>query len=550
MTTRANAYHLHAPFLRLAAVLDGVIIAVYLCRDWRLMRWTREFLRRFVKVKIVAPTVPVYFCGVLFFVVFLIETAHLYHQRFTISFAQIIAHWGYLFDDGLAPVIIGFLLEPLPLGIACVAVGVLLIVERLRLNFERKFFGVAAALLIDFAVIAVAHYVGAFNYLTEQMRTPSVLYEQRYLAPQAIEISFPEKKRNLIVIFVESLDTGFLTKADGGAFDDDLLPNIKKLAMENLNFSQTEKIGGEIQCHGTNYTLAGIVSNLAGISPDGAPLLSFLNHAKKPLSGEKFMPGAVALGDILAANGYREYHLGGYDSSFAGMGSFFKTHGNAEIFDISYFKRAGVLPANYSVWWGFEDRKLYQFAQEKLTAVAQQSEPFFFTMTTLDTHPTGYLDPQAERKFPALIENVWADADKLLGEFIAWLKQQDFYENTTVVILGDHLYMDNTVFPPDFDAGQEYGNGARRPLNIFINSPLSPKFAKNRQFSHFDLFPTLVEAVGGKINAPGLGLGRSMSSGEKTLLEELGYAAVNDQLQRPSRRYDELWTLPNGGAKK
>jgi phosphoglycerol transferase len=550
IATRVTANYFHLPFLRLAAVLDGVIIAVYLCRNWRLVRWTREFLRRFVKVESVPPTVPVYFFVALFLAVFLVETAHLYHQRFNIPFAQIIEHLGFITDGGLAPVIIGFLLEPTPLGISFVAVGVLFIVERWRLNFERKFFWVSTPLVMIFAFVAVAHYAGALNYIAEQTQPPSTFYEEHYLDPKEIKISLPEKKRNLIVIFVESLDTGFLTKADGGAFDDDLLPNIKKLATENLNFSQTGRIGGEIQCYGTGYTIAGILGYLAGV-PKNVPLL--FGNVWKPLGGEKFMPNAVALGDILAANGYREYHLGGYDSSFAGMGSFFKTHGNAEIFDISYFKRAGVLPANYSVWWGFEDRKLYQFAQEKLTAVAQQSEPFFFTLTTLDTHPTGYLDPQAERKFPAPIENVWADADKQLGEFIAWLQRQDFYADTTTVILGDHLYQDFSVFPADFFTAPSvtgYHSGERYPLNIFINSPLSPKFAKNRQFSHFDLFPTLVEAVGGKIAASGLGLGRSMSSGEKTLLEELGYAAVNDQLQRPSRRYDELWTLPNGGAKK
>ncbi|GHS94241.1 hypothetical protein FACS1894139_12640 [Planctomycetales bacterium] len=553
IATRVTADYFHLPFLRLAAVLDGVIIAVYLCRDWRQVRWAREFLRSLVKVERVPPTVPVYFYVALFLAVFLVETAHLCHHRFNISFAQIIEHLGFITDGGLAPLIVGSLLEPIPLGLSFVVVGVLLIVERWRLNFERKFFWILTPLVIDFAIVVVAHYAGALNYLAEQIQPPSTFYEEHYLDPKEIKISFPAHKRNLLVIFVESLDTGFLTKADGGAFDDDLLPNLKKLAAENLNFSQTKKIGGAAQCYGTGWTMAGILGYLAGV-PETLSLWA-TGENNLGVLGEKFMPNAIALGDILAANGYREYHLGGYDSSFAGMGSFFKTHNNAEIFDISYFKRAGVLPANYSVWWGFEDRKLYQFAREKLTAAARQTEPFFFTLTTLDTHPTGYLDPQAKQKFPAKIENVWANADRQLGAFIAWLKRQDFYENTTVVILGDHLYMDFSVFPGKKDNaptrhGEMFGETARRPLNIFINSPLSPKFAKNRQFSHFDIFPTLVEAVGGKIAAPGLGLGRSMSSGEKTLLEELGYDAVNDQLKRPSRRYDELWLLPNGGATK
>ncbi|GHV21014.1 hypothetical protein AGMMS49959_09430 [Planctomycetales bacterium] len=527
------------------------------------------FLRRFVGIKPAAPTaiIPVYFGAMLLLAVFFVGAAYAYYQRFDIPFAQVVEHRQFFTADGLLPTIGLFLLAPLIMTFMSYVGWCLW--RRLswwrtrkfffstpapaRRQFSRKFFAVATPVVAVGAGVVFAHYVGAIDYFLMQMQPATHLYEERYIDPREVKISFPAHKRNLLVISVESLDTGFLTKADGGAFDDDLLPNIKRLATENLNFSQTEKIGGAAQCYGTGWTMAGILGYLAGV-PETLSLWA-TGENNLGVLGEKFMPNAIALGDILAANGYREYHLGGYDSSFAGMGSFFKTHNNAEIFDISYFKRAGVLPANYSVWWGFEDRKLYQFARENLTKIAAQTEPFFFTLTTLDTHPTGYLDPQAKQKFPVKIENVWANADKQLGAFIAWLKRQDFYENTTVVILGDHLYMDFSAFPGKKNNaptrhGEMFGETSRRPLNIFINSPLSPKFAKNRQFSHFDIFPTLVEAVGGKIAAPGLGLGRSMSSGEKTLLEELGYDAVNDQLKRPSRRYDELWLLPNGGATK
>ncbi|GHS94914.1 hypothetical protein FACS1894107_15400 [Planctomycetales bacterium] len=529
-------------------------------------------MRRFVGIKPAAPTaiIPVYFGAMLLIAVFFVGAAYAYHQRFDIPFAQVVEHRRFFTADGLLPTIGLFLLAPLIMTFMSY-VGWRLwrhlswrrtrkiffsTPAPARRQFSRKFFAVATPVVAVGAGVVFAHYVGAIDYFLMQMQPATNFYEEHYIDPRDVKISFPAHKRNLLVISVESLDAGFLTKADGGAFDDDLLPNIKKLAAENLNFSQSEKIGGAAQYYGTGWTIAGLLAYFAGV-PDTHSWVDLdpNNEIAKTLA-QKFMPGAVALGDILAANGYRNYYLSGQDASFAGMDSFFRTHGNTEIFDYPYFKRAGELPADYKVEWGFTDHKLYQFAQEKLTKIAAQAEPFFFTLTTLDTHPLGYLDPQAERKFPVFIENVYADADKQLGEFVAWLQQQDFYADTTVVIWGDHLCNDHRIFPDSF-AGkdvhsgykrmQRIGNGARRPLNIFINSPLSPKFAKNRQFSHFDIFPTLVEAVGGKIAAPGLGLGRSMSSGEKTLLEELGYDAVNDQLKRPSRRYDELWINNSGG---
>ncbi|GHT09017.1 hypothetical protein FACS1894139_19150 [Planctomycetales bacterium] len=550
IATRVTANYFHLPFLRLAAVLDGVIIAVYLCRDWRLMRWTREFLRRFVKVEIIAPLpVPHRFLTALFIAVFVFSAAYFFHQNFDIQFVQIIAHRQFFTDGGLNAIIGDFVSAPL--GLAVVAVGLLLIIERLRVRFERKFFFALIPVIGLIAVGAVGFYTGAIDYFRQQSQPPSTFYEEHYLDPKEIKISFSDKKRNLLVIFVESLETGFLPTTDGGAWREDCLPNVKEIAATDLNFSQNDYLGGAAQLAGTGWTLAAIVSYFTGV-PE---IIPFIGGNDLDKLGEKFMPGTVALGDILTANGYRNYFLCGSEAAFAGRDKFFKTHGDATIYDYNYFRDHRYFPADYRVWWGFEDRKLYAYAQEKLTAAAQADAPFCFTMLTVDTHPVGgYLDPQADKKLSSPFRNVVADADKLLGEFIAWLKQQEFYENTTVVILGDHLYMDNTVFPTAVvGAGEKsdddrFGNGARRPLNIFINSPLSPKFAKNRQFSHFDIFPTLVEAVGGKIAAPGLGLGRSMSSGEKTLLEELGYDAVNDQLKRPSRRYDELWINNSGGG--
>ncbi|MDR0553210.1 MAG: LTA synthase family protein, partial [Treponema sp.] len=124
-----------------------------------------------------------------------------------------------------------------------------------------------------------------------------------------------------------------------------------------------------------------------------------------------------------------------------------------------------------------------------------------------------------------------------LFDFLEWLKEQPFYENTTVAVLGDHLYMDYSFFPKDFNK-----DGANRfPFNIFLNSSLSGEHTKNRQFSHFDMFPALVDSVGGVYDAPGLGLGRSMNKGYPTLIETLGVDTVNNALGQKSAYYNKMW---------
>lgn len=51
----------------------------------------------------------------------------------------------------------------------------------------------------------------------------------------------------------------------------------------------------------------------------------------------------------------------------------------------------------------------------------------------------------------------------LVYEFVRWIQEQDFYDNTTIVISSDHLTMDVDFFD-DLDTSYE-----RTVYNLFIN---------------------------------------------------------------------------------
>jgi phosphoglycerol transferase len=380
-----------------------------------------------------------------------------------------------------------------------------------------------AGILILAITLDVPRYFNALN------DSPSTFYEKYYINPADVNITFPQK-RNLIVIFIESLETGFLTVEDGGKFTESLMPEIRHLAEENINFSQNDGIGGSIQLNGTGWTIAGIVSQYSGV-----PLtIPFTQANDYGMLGDKFMPNTYGLGDILNKEGYKNYFILGSESEFGGRDKYFKTHGKTIIYDYNYFHDNNFIQKGYKVWWGFEDRKLYQFAKDKLLEISM-SPPFFLTLLTVDTHPDdGYLDEKAENIFDLQYKNVLRDMSKQLYEFVLWLKEQDFFENTTVVILGDHLYMDSSIF-------LENHEDKRYPINIFLNSLLDDTETKNRRFSSFDIFPTLVDSIGGIYNSDGLALGRSMSSGVLTLLETLGLNNVQDNLNKKSYLYNTLW---------
>ena len=76
----------------------------------------------------------------------------------------------------------------------------------------------------------------------------------------------------------------------------------------------------------------------------------------------------------------------GSDATFAGRQTYFEQHGNYEVRDIFYAKEKGYIPENYWVWWGYEDAKLYKIAKKEIAEIAELSEPFNYTMLTVDTH--------------------------------------------------------------------------------------------------------------------------------------------------------------------
>ena len=170
------------------------------------------------------------------------------------------------------------------------------------------------------------------------------------------------------------------------------------------------------------------------------------------------LPGATVLGDMLAAQGYKQVVMFGSEGEFAGRKQYFEGHGNYEVKDLLYAQQNGLIPPDYRVWWGYEDHKLYDFARQEVTNLANSGQPFNFTMLTVDTHfEDGYICDLCQDDHPGnQYANVMSCASRQVVDFVNWLKAQPFYENTTIVIVGDHLTMDSDFcqdVPEDYTRG-------------------------------------------------------------------------------------------------
>lgn len=443
---------------------------------------------------------------------------------------QIMFHITSPVEGTSSDIIVGFVLKVLLPSIAVTAAAVIVKLVLKKKEAKQKTLRTAnivtAVALAAFLGVSVFLFMNKYKVI-EYFSTKSVnsdFIKDNYADPEKTAITFPEKKRNLIYIYLESVEMTYADKKSGGALEYNCIPELTKLAMENDCFNgNNDKLNGAKVSFGATYTMGGMVAQSSGL-----PVVGGVGNAAS--QQESFYPGATVLGDILKREGYNNELMVGSKVEFGGRGVYFGKHGDYKLFDYTYALKNKMLPSDdYYVWWGFEDQKLFTFAKDELKDLASKGAPFNLTLLTVDSHfEDGYVCPLCKDEYGTQYANVMACSSRQLKEFIDWIKQQDFYENTTIVLNGDHLTMDKD-FLASIDAQYD-----RRTFTAIINSAVKPEENKAREYNTLDLFPTTLAAMGCKIEGDRLGLGTNLYSSKKTLIEEFGEGYVNGELAKNS----------------
>ena len=371
--------------------------------------------------------------------------------------------------------------------------------------------------------------LGFISYITSYVAATSGKGEDyiadNYVDPKDTTLTFPEKKRNLIYIYLESVEMTFADKKSGGDFDENIIPELTELSKEGEDFSgNSDMLEGGASLSGTNWTMGAMFGQTSGL-----PLqVSIGGNAMSKES--QFFPDLVTLGDILEDEGYTNYLLLGSEAKFGGRDTYFSQHGNYQLLDYNWAIKEGKIPKDYYVWWGYEDEKLFEFAKEELTEIAGKGEPFNFSLLTVDTHfEDGWVCDLCEKEFgDNQYANVFACSSRQAVEFVRWIQQQPFYENTTIILSGDHTTMDK-----DFCKGVSEDYTRRTYVNI-INGAAKTKSDADRKYTTMDMFPTTLAAMGVEIEGDRLGLGTNLYSDKETLLENKGVSELDRLVGTPS----------------
>lgn len=357
----------------------------------------------------------------------------------------------------------------------------------------------------------------------------TTIYEDYYVSPQGVSVTANGKAKNLIYIYLESMETTYASTAEGGRQTVNYMPELTRLAQENFSFSNSEHLGGFHTVTGAGYTMAAIYATTSGV-PYALPVDSTVLA-----EADAFASGIVSLGDLLNERGYRQEFLCGSDAAFGGRKLWFTQHGNYEIFDLYTAREKGYIPEDYFVWWGYEDHYLFDIAKDEALRLYESGEPFNLTMLTVDTHHiAGYHCSECGDAYEPDTANVVACTDRQVAEFVEWCKQQPFYEDTVIVITGDHPRMDTYLVD-----GVSYDD--RTVYNCFINSAAYTQNLKNREFTHMDILPTTLAAMGYEIEGERLGLGTNLFSDEPTLAEQRSFDWVETEVSKSSDYYLETF---------
>ena len=398
---------------------------------------------------------------------------------------------------------------------------------------------IGAILCVVFLLSSLVYAAFAFKipeYLKNTFSSTD-LYENHYVDPDTVEITDKDgNARNLIYIYLESMETTYASSADGGNQPEvNYMPKLTAMANDeqNISFSDGDGLGGFRSVTGTGWTMGALMGTTSGV-PFSLAVFGENSNNSQGKDGT-FVNGLTTLGDILAEKGYVQEFLCGSDAAFGGRKTYFTVHGNYKIFDLYTAREEGYIAPDYKVWWGFEDEILFRIAKDEITELASGDKPFNFTMLTVDPHHVGgYVCNLCQDDYDQVTANVISCQDRQVAAFIEWCKQQDFYENTTIVIVGDHPRMDKRLI----EDGLEIYD--RTMYNCIINSAVEPySSTNNRIYTSLDMFPTTLAAMGFEIEGERLGLGTNLFSPVPTLCEKYGYEWFDAEVSKSSDYYKE-----------
>lgn len=241
----------------------------------------------------------------------------------------------------------------------------------------------------------------------------------------------PSEKINLITIYLEAFQLNF-TK-HGKELYPGLTPTLNALSDDYVIYKNF--------INSVTPTINAMISSQCGV--DLILNTQFIEANNDVLREDAvaqdylFQDNLVCLSDILHDAGYYQVMMKGAEMTFSSKGTFFKSHNYDETLGQSQLN----VNEKYSELnlWGLQDPMLMDEALLMLDTL-KDKQPFNLTFLTVNSHPPGFEFSECPvyEAGNTMLNGIHC-TDFTLGRFLTKLRQLDIYNNTVVVIAGDHV---------------------------------------------------------------------------------------------------------------
>lgn len=369
-------------------------------------------------------------------------------------------------------------------------------------------------------------YINAFTFFQEQAVIGDFYAEGAYVDPKGVKVGGTGRK-NLLIIYCESIEETF---GDAELMGEDLLQPLRP-------YIDTPELHVE-QMPGADFTIGGIVSSQCGIPLKSVSILS------GNLTGwalDRFMPGALCLGDYLKADGYHNVYFNGSSGVFSGLNKFFLSHGYQEFMGKEDWLEKGLVKPDDLNMWAVYDKDIIDFSIRRLDELMAEGRKFSFALSTMDTHEPGFLSKDCEeagmaRNWPGYVKCSMSQVGRLLRH----VRDRGWEKDFVILVMGDHLARMPKLGDVELKRAEK-----RFVLCSLEGGELKPMRGR---ITHFDLFPSLLSALGFTVEGGRLGFGYDVFSRE-VMPPEGNTERLRKRVLSHSKIYESLW-LPEYAGKK
>ncbi|WP_274650813.1 LTA synthase family protein [Paenibacillus humicola] len=317
--------------------------------------------------------------------------------------------------------------------------------------------------------------------------TPAMVKQEKGITDPAQPAFWQAAKgKNVIIIQLEAFQNFLINlKLDGK----EITPNMNKLVNDSFYFPHFFQQVGQGNTADAEY----VVNTSMYVPPNGAA---------SEVYADKALP---SMPKTFAAHGYQTATFHTNDVIFWNRDQLYKALGWGKYYDDHFFGHSD------QVMLGSSDEVLYAKTSDELAKMQQTGKPFYVQLISMSGHhPFRIPERKFKMELPARFKGTLVGdyiqaqnyADFALGQFIDELKKNGVWDNSVVVLYGDHqglpVYSLNSTEKKLMDGIYKRSYGVPDMMNIplVIHVPNEKPQTFTQIGGQSDIYPTIANLVG------------------------------------------------------